>query len=545
LFKENLVTLVNDTAGWTPEQSELNHALAAAPGEGDSFQSLGLPQNLLRALAKLEFARATPVQAQAIPPALAGRDVLALAGTGTGKTLAFGLPIIAKLSDDPDARALILAPTRELAAQVMTALRAVIGERSPLMSTLVIGGEPMGKQIAGLRRRPQLIVGTPGRINDHLLRGSIDLSGTGILVLDEVDKMLDMGFDKQVQIIASKLPAQRQTLLFSATLPPHIAKFANGYVRDAARVSVASAATAPVKIDQKVRHIEEAAKFAALCEALDEREGSVILFVKTKIGAEKIARRLGHEGHLVDALHGDLHQSRRARVTAGFRRGDFRVLVATDVAARGLDVPHIEHVINYHLPQVAEDYLHRIGRTGRAGASGHALTFVSSEEQAQWRAIDRLLNPGQPKESRIDYAKPKGNRRTARRNAKRSMNEQAAHATNGWTPMPKPDREERRDDRRDDRRDVRGGGERRPARPAGERFSSDRPRGERPSGERPRGERPQGERMRSERPHGERMRSERPQGERPQGERPRGARPGDQRRSGGQRAQGGKRGGRG
>jgi ATP-dependent RNA helicase DeaD len=406
------------------------------------FTNFGLPKPLLVALQALQFSTPTPVQAQAIPPALEGKDVLALAGTGTGKTFAFGLPLIAKLMADRTTHALVLAPTRELAAQVMAALRSVIGPRSPLMSTLLIGGEAMGKQITGLRRNPQLIVGTPGRVHDHLKRGTLDLSSTQILVLDEVDKMLDMGFDVQVKAIADFLPKMRQTMMFSATLPSHIARFANAYLNSPVKVQVASAATAPVKLSQKMLEVTESGKFSALVQALEEREGSVILFIKTKIGADRLAERLNKAGYLAEALHGDLHQSRRSRVTSAFRTNMFRVLVATDVAARGLDVPHVAHVINYHLPQVAEDFLHRIGRTGRAGNEGHALTFVSPEERDQWRVISRMLNPnaaarekGHPegdisRDSLAPNAR-KGNRRTARRNEKRYGN---APKAPGWAP---------------------------------------------------------------------------------------------------------------
>lgn len=361
----------------------------------EDFSSLGLPQPLMQALERMQFTKPTPIQAQAIPPALEGKDILGSAQTGTGKTGAFGIPLVAKLMQNPRGSALILTPTRELAVQVMKALEAMLGKGSPIKTALLIGGESMPKQLQALRMRPapRLIVGTPGRVNDHLSRGSLMLHDTGFLVLDETDRMLDMGFSIQIEKILKFLPQKRQTLLFSATLPSNISTLAKQYLTDPVRVSVGATSAPVAKIKQDVVHTAEKDKYAHLLQELDDREGSIIVFVKTKWGAEKMAGRLRDEHHSADAIHGDLRQNKRDRVINAFRNRKHRIMVATDIAARGLDIPHIEHVINYDLPQCPEDYIHRIGRTARAGAEGSSLCFVTPADKSKWHAINRLINP--------------------------------------------------------------------------------------------------------------------------------------------------------
>jgi len=360
------------------------------------FTTLGLPQPLMAALDRIQFKTPTPIQAQAIPPALEGRDILGSAQTGTGKTGAFGIPLIAKLLSSPRGSALVMTPTRELAVQVIDMMNKMLGQYSPIKSVLLIGGESMPAQLQKLRARPRLIVGTPGRINDHLERGSLMLHDASFLVLDETDRMLDMGFGVQIDRVLKFLPQQRQTLLFSATLPDNIISLSKKYLNNPVRVSVGSV-TAPVeKIKQEVVHTTDEEKFGKLIEQLNQREGSVIVFVKTKWGCEKMAARLRKEKHDAEAIHGDLRQNKRDKVIKGFRDLKFRILVATDIAARGLDIPHIEHVINYDLPQVPEDFIHRIGRTGRAGAEGSTICFVTPADGLKWRAIHRLINPGEP-----------------------------------------------------------------------------------------------------------------------------------------------------
>lgn len=384
-----------------------------------NFLSLNLPQSLMQSLERMNFKTPTPIQAQAIPPALEGKDILGSAQTGTGKTGAFGIPLVTKLLNNPRGSALVMTPTRELAVQVMQALEDMLGKHTNIKTALLIGGESMPKQMIALRMRPRLIVGTPGRINDHLERGSLMLHDAQFLVLDETDRMLDMGFVPQIERIMKFLPAQRQTLLFSATLPSNIVKMSEQYLRQPVRVSVGAASAPAPKIKQEMVHIDEADKYAQLVTQLTQREGSVIVFVKTKWGAEKMAIRLRKEKHSAEAIHGDLRQSKRESVINAFRDRKHRIMVATDIAARGLDIPHIEHVINYDLPQCAEDYIHRIGRTARAGAEGSSLCFITPADKLKWRAIARLLDPtaAEAKSEKPQSAAPKkksGNNRRFR-----------------------------------------------------------------------------------------------------------------------------------
>jgi superfamily II DNA/RNA helicase len=360
------------------------------------FTELNLPASLLNSLKNIGFDTPTPIQQQAIPLALEGRDVLGSAQTGTGKTGAFGIPLIAKLLESPRGTALVLTPTRELAMQVLKALESMIAKTDKINTALLIGGDPMPKQLQQLRMRPRLIVGTPGRINDHLERGSLMLHDAGFLVLDETDRMLDMGFSIQIDNILKYMPKKRQTLLFSATLPANIVNMANRYMVNPARVAAGEQSAPATNITHEVLHMGEGEKYSALLKELQEREGSVIVFVKTKWNADKMAERLRRDFHQAEAIHGDLRQNKRDRVIGAFRNKKYRVLVATDIAARGLDIPHIEHVVNYDLPQCAEDYIHRIGRTARAGATGAAICFVSPDDMPKWAAIHRLLDPTAP-----------------------------------------------------------------------------------------------------------------------------------------------------
>ncbi len=358
-----------------------------------TFDAFNLPKSLLMSLEALDFKTPTPIQEQAIPIAMQGQDILGSAQTGTGKTGAFGIPLIAKLLSDSSAQGLIITPTRELATQVHKNMMAFLGKKSPIKTALLIGGDSIGKQCQSLRRGPRLFVGTPGRLSDHIKRGSLSLKKVTYLVLDETDRMLDMGFSIQIDEIVKHLPQERQTLLFSATLPKNILKMSENYMKNPVRISVGSVTNPAENIDQEVTHLAEQDKFTTLSEQLKVREGSIIVFVKTKFGAERMAKRLASENHHTDALHGDLKHNKRENVIRAFRAKKFRVLIATDVAARGLDIPHIEHVINFDLPQCPEDYIHRIGRTARAGAKGQALCFVSPSERGKWFAIQRLLDP--------------------------------------------------------------------------------------------------------------------------------------------------------
>ncbi len=359
----------------------------------NNFEGFGLCDALNKSLRKMNYETPTPIQAKAIPLAMRGRDVLGSAQTGTGKTAAFSIPMVEALMRSPDGSALVLTPTRELAKQVLDVVHQLLGYRSSINTAFIIGGEPMGKQLKQLRANPRVIVGTPGRINDHLDRGTLKLHDTSFLVLDETDRMLDMGFGVQLDRIAEHLPEDRQTLMFSATLPKEIVRISNKYLTNPERVSVGETNVIAQNIEQEMIRIEQNDKYEELTLQLHDRDGSVIVFVKTKYGADRMAKNLRRDGFTSEALHGDLKQNKRDRVMKNFRSQNFRVLIATDIAARGLDVPHIEHVINYDLPQVAEDYIHRMGRTARAGAQGSAISFVSAQDGRKWHAIERLLNP--------------------------------------------------------------------------------------------------------------------------------------------------------
>lgn len=357
------------------------------------FESLGLPAKLLQSLARMQFTTPTPIQAMAIPLALAGRDILGSAQTGTGKTGAFGIPLIVKLMEDPHAGAIVMTPTRELAAQVLALLQQLIPVAT-IKTALLIGGEPLPKQFRQLAVNPQIIVGTPGRINDHLVRGTLKLARTRFLVLDETDRMLDMGFGVQIDKIVAHLPKERQTMMFSATMPEEIVRLSGKYLKSPERIAIGSTIAPSTQIKQEMIQVSETDKYMRLLAELEARTGSIIVFVKTKHGSKRLAERLNTTSHSADAIHGNLQQNKRDRVIQSFRDKKYRILVATDVAARGLDIPHIEHVINFDLPQCPEDYIHRIGRTARAGASGNAINLVTPEDHDKWNAIHRLMNPG-------------------------------------------------------------------------------------------------------------------------------------------------------
>jgi ATP-dependent RNA helicase DeaD len=360
----------------------------------ENFLSFGLPDLLINSLAQLQFVTPTPIQAQVIPLALEGKDILGSAQTGTGKTGAFGIPLITHLLRNPQARALVIVPTRELAIQVTKMLESMLGRKDHnIRSALLIGGEAIFKQFKQLQANPRLIVGTPGRINDHLGRRSLKLNEVNFLVLDEADRMLDMGFTPQIDQILEFVPKTRQTLLFSATMPRNILIMSEKYLNKPERISVSAASAPAENLKQDVLYVSEEEKYGQLTSQLETREGSIIIFVKTKLGADRIAKRLRQEKHSADAIHGDLRHHKRERVIKGFRDSKYRILVATDIAARGLDIAHVKHVINYDLPQCPEDYIHRVGRTARAGAEGSALCLIAPADRGKWRAITRLIDP--------------------------------------------------------------------------------------------------------------------------------------------------------
>jgi len=359
----------------------------------ENFKLLKIEDSLKNSLQKMNFTKPTPIQSMAIPVALEGKDILGTAQTGTGKTLAFSIPLINKLILDKNAFALVMCPTRELASQVMGAIKSIISDKINIRTALLIGGEAMQKQLRQLSNRSRIIVGTPGRINDHLKRKSLNLSATKYLVLDETDRMLDMGFTPQIEMILKFVPKDHQTLLFSATLPQNILRISERYLTSPERISTGSTSVPIAKIKQSTLQVFKENKYDELIDQFLSRKGSILVFVKTKRSADKMVKRLKEEGHSADAIHGDLRQSKRDRVIASFRKGLKRILIATDVAARGLDIPLIQHVINYDLPQVPEDYVHRIGRTARAGSEGSALTFLTPDDRSMWNSISKLIDP--------------------------------------------------------------------------------------------------------------------------------------------------------
>ncbi len=364
------------------------------------FSQMDLNPTLIKLLEQKNFINPTPIQTQAIPLALQGKDILGSAQTGTGKTLAFSIPLMNTLLQTDSGAALVLTPTRELAQQVVKAIAQVLGHNSHVKTALLIGGEPIFKQLKQLRARPRIIVGTPGRVIDHLERGTLKTKFIKFLVLDEMDRMLDMGFSMQLDEIIKQIPKERQTLMFSATIPKSIERLTQKYLVDPERIAVGSDSRPAENITQEVIKVSRLEKFKKLTEELDKREGSVIIFVKTRMGADRLADRLCDENHKASAIHGNLRQQKRERVITAFRRGRSRIMVATDIAARGLDIPHIQHVINYDLPQCPEDYIHRIGRTARAGKSGFALCLVTPNDTRQWNIIRRRMDPNYKEEPR-------------------------------------------------------------------------------------------------------------------------------------------------
>ncbi|MDR2688185.1 MAG: DEAD/DEAH box helicase [Azoarcus sp.] len=362
------------------------------------FASLGLAAPLLTAIDDAGYHRPTPIQAQAIPQVLNGGDLLAAAQTGTGKTAAFTLPILHLLAGRPlhphpsgRPRCLILTPTRELAAQVAESVETY-GKHLPINSIVIFGGVNINPQIAALKKRVDILVATPGRLLDHVQQRTLDLSGIEILVLDEADRMLDMGFIRDIRKILALLPAKRQNLLFSATFSDDIRALATGLLHRPATIEVAPRNTAADLVEQSVYLIGQKQKRELLAWLIQERQWfQVLVFTRTKHGANKLAEYLSRHDIEAVAIHGNKSQAARTRALAGFKDGSLPVLVATDIAARGLDIEQLPQVVNFELPDVPEDYVHRIGRTGRAGAAGNAISLVDTEELKLLTAIERLM----------------------------------------------------------------------------------------------------------------------------------------------------------
>ncbi len=368
-----------------------------------TFEQLGLAPELLRAIAQQGYTQPTPIQQQAIPHVLAGHDLMACAQTGTGKTAGFSLPLLQRLALSPTARgavrALILTPTRELAAQVGENVSAYARHLS-LRSTVVFGGVKIGPQMDRLRKGVDVLVATPGRLLDLQRQGAVELNRVEILVLDEADRMLDMGFIHDIRRILDCLPARdrRQNLLFSATFSADIRKLAQSLMHLPKRVEVSPGQRTVERIEQRVHPVDKARKRALLSYMIgDGNWRQVLVFTRTKHGANRLCQQLEKDGLPAAAIHGNKSQGARTRALQGFKEGRIRVLVATDIAARGLDIDHLPHVVNYELPNVPEDYVHRIGRTGRAGREGLAVSLVSEDERRQLRDIERLLGSSLPR----------------------------------------------------------------------------------------------------------------------------------------------------
>lgn len=407
-----------------------------------SFNSLGLSAELIRTVNEQGYSTPTPIQAQAIPLILAGRDIMAGAQTGTGKTAGFTLPLLQRLHLQNNARtqgggqrsvrALVLTPTRELAAQVEQSVKTY-GQHLPLKSTSIFGGVNIGAQIKALRRGVDIVVATPGRLLDHLEQKTIDLSKIEILVLDEADRMLDMGFIPQIRKILPLLPKVRQNLLFSATFSNEIKKLADGLLKSPALVEVARRNTPIELVTQVIHPVEQKRKRELLSHLIGANNWQqVLVFIRTKHNADRLAKQLKADGLSSSAIHGNKKQGARTRALADFKTGAVRVLVATDIAARGLDIDQLPHVVNYDLPNVPEDYIHRIGRTGRAGNEGRAISLVSSEESKLLRDIERLIQrnieqipiPGYDavklNADKMEAGKPRNDKTTSRRDSRGS-----------------------------------------------------------------------------------------------------------------------------
>jgi ATP-dependent RNA helicase RhlE len=417
-----------------------------------SFQDFGLADPISRALKEENYLTPTPIQAQTIPLAMAGRDVVGIAQTGTGKTASFALPILHRILENrikpqPKAcRVLVLSPTRELSGQILESFNAY-GRHMRLTSALAIGGVPMGRQVRSVMQGVEVMVATPGRLLDLVQSNGLKLGQVEFLVLDEADRMLDMGFINDIRKVVAKLPVKRQTLFFSATMPKDIAELAEQMLRDPARVAVTPVSSTVERITQRIIQVDHSAKPTLLAQLLkQEPVNRALVFTRTKHGADKVVKGLARAGITADAIHGNKSQNHRERVLAAFRSGEIRTLVATDIAARGIDVDGISHVVNFDLPNVPETYVHRIGRTARAGADGVAISLVAGgEELAYLRDIEKLIRVALPKE---DLRTP-GHRDTApapsqqHRGARSAPHAHAAR-TNDAAPGSKGPRRRRR-----------------------------------------------------------------------------------------------------
>lgn len=357
--------------------------------------SLGIAPRLLQILEQHKFVTPTQIQAKAIPICVEGKDIIGIAQTGTGKTLAFCLPMLQRLAAQPAGMGLVLVPTRELALQVYETFQK-IGQPFHTRSVVLIGGASMNNQISSLRKKPRVIIATPGRLIDHMEQRTVNLKEVSVLVLDEADRMLDMGFAPQIEKILRVVPQDRQTLLFSATMPTEIVRMAKTHMKLPLSVEIAPAGTASERVTQELFIVKKEFKNKLLQKILAQYHGSVLVFARTKVSARYIARGIREMGHQAAEIHSDRSLGQRREALEGFKTGKYRVLVATDIAARGIDVKGIELVVNYDLPDEAENYIHRIGRTGRAGHEGHAVSFATPDQGLEVRRIEQLMRSALP-----------------------------------------------------------------------------------------------------------------------------------------------------
>ena len=361
-----------------------------------TFEELGLSAPILRILRQIGFERPTPIQARIIPLALTGRDLIGLAETGSGKTAAFCLPLAERLTHGEGVRGLIVSPTREIALQTEAFLN-LFGQDHKLRTACLIGGVKMGPQVRKLNANPDIVVATPGRLLDHVERGIVSLGQVQELVLDEADHMLDMGFMPQVQDILNELPANRRTMMFSATMPPPIERLAQRFMRDPLRIDILPEGGTAEGISHRLYLVEPDNKKACLLALLNQELGSTLVFIRRKADAEWLCRLLEREGHPVERIHSDLSQGQRVEALRGFREGEHRILVATDIAARGIDVPGIQHIVNFDMPDTVEDYIHRAGRTARGSAVGLVSTIASWMEKPLIKEIEEAIGEDLPR----------------------------------------------------------------------------------------------------------------------------------------------------
>lgn len=393
-----------------------------------SFSELALPEELESALSAINFVEMTKIQTKAIPVLIEGRDLMVSAETGSGKTAAYSIPMIAELLKSDKKNGLILAPTRELAQQIAEFIKQLTGKIPNFQVTLLVGGQDIRKQFKQLQKKSRIVVATPGRLNDHLMRNTVQLNKTEIVVLDEGDRMLDMGFAPQLDQILKYVPKERQTSLFTATLPDKVVSLSKKYLRKPEKIIVGRGSLPVEAIKQSIVELEFKDKDDYILDELNKRSGAIIIFVKTKYRTDRLAKHLADYGHLVETIHGDRNQGQRNRAISKFKSGKVRILCATDVAARGIDVPQVEHVINFDIPTQDEDYVHRIGRTARNGAEGEAVTFVTPEEHRTWQILAKKYKiPGvELKTISRSAAKNDKKKRSGKKKSSRGGNESFA-----------------------------------------------------------------------------------------------------------------------